>query len=231
MTPEQKERENALARARRANMTSEQREKHLEKNRERNLIANMTPEQIKRHRERGRVANMTPEQIQRRSERNRKRYANLTPEERECRNERHRHTERKRRARRTPEMRAQRKEQCRKWQHENWARMLLHSASLNSKKRKHPPPTITEEWILAQPLECPYTRMPLIPPCDSDKAGQRCPWKPSLDREDCTLGYTPENTKLTSWFWNCYRGELPANVAMAHLTKWQWALFQKVQNE
>lgn len=49
-------------------------------------------------------------------------------------------------------------------------------------------------------MVCPYLGIVLEPSVES-----KCLRQPSLDRIDNTKGYTPENTKLTSWAWNQMR--------------------------
>lgn len=99
---------------------------------------------------------------------------------------------------------------CADYKYANWAKKLLHSAVRSSKARGHAPPTVTEAWILAQSLVCPYLNVSLEP---SRRA--RSPWAPSLDRIDNSKGYTPDNVKLTSWVWNLMRGDLSVEEALA----------------
>lgn len=97
----------------------------------------------------------------------------------------------------------------------NWSQELILSARATSKRRGHSPPTINEQWVQDQfqsSSRCPYTGIEIIPANVSNQL--RCPWQPSLDRIDNSITYTPENTKLTSWFWNCYRNTLPIDVAL-----------------
>ncbi len=78
-----------------------------------------------------------------------------------------------------------------------WPMKLMCGARAASKQRGHSPPTITKAWIEEQFIKspvCPYTGVPLVPPNLDAWAGRRCPWAPSLDRIDCSEGYTPENT-------------------------------------
>lgn len=98
-----------------------------------------------------------------------------------------------------------------------WVYRLLSHARQASRDRGHPAPTIDSRWIRAQPLVCPYLGLKLIPPhLNSDKKeGKRHPNTPSLDRIDISKGYTPENTKLTSWFWNNARGDMSVEEALS----------------
>lgn len=98
----------------------------------------------------------------------------------------------------------------------NWEKQLLNQAKSCARRRGHPAPTITITWIkeqYAQSSKCPYTGIELIPPSDEGSM----PWQPSLDRIDNSLSYTPENTRLTSWFWNSFRNTLPIEIALRNL--------------
>lgn len=84
---------------------------------------------------------------------------------------------------------------------DEWAKKLFQAAK--GRARKSPelgPTTITESWILAQPMVCPYLGIPLE--LSEQIRGLR---QPSLDRIDNSKGYTPENTRLTSLAWNQMR--------------------------
>lgn len=151
----------------------------------------MTPEQIDRRNARQRVAYLSDERIERR--RQLCREYKLSPEQRE-----------------------RKKKKSRK----RWAKTLLSGATKNSRKRGHGEPEVTAEWIVdelrKQPF-CPYTGIRLIAPDEDKNGGRRSPWAPSLDRVDNAKGYTVENTRLTSWFWNCFRGQIPIDEAVANL--------------
>lgn len=97
-----------------------------------------------------------------------------------------------------------------------WAKCLVAKAAQNSLRRKHPRPTITAEWVEARFQEhpfCFYTGIALVP--KSLRAIPRAPWMPSLDRIDNSAGYTPDNTRLTCWGWNCFRGNLSVEEALS----------------
>lgn len=86
-----------------------------------------------------------------------------------------------------------------------WVYLLLMNARGHAKRRGHPVPTITVEWILErfqQTPFCPYLGLRLVPPTPKVPFN---PYQVSLDRLDNDVGYTPENTVLTSWFWNSFR--------------------------
>ncbi len=108
----------------------------------------------------------------------------------------------------------------RKSMKKSWAGYLLTAARSVSRARGHAPPTITRAWIEKryhdQPL-CPFTGIRLVSADQDDWFGLRCPWTPSLDRIDASIGYTPDNVNLTSLFWNMFRGLLPTDVALMHL--------------
>lgn len=92
----------------------------------------------------------------------------------------------------------------------NWARTLLQAAKTSSRTRGHEAPSITEEWILAQPMLCPYLGVPLVPQIRNKALTQ-----PSLDRIDGAKGYTPENTRLTSLAWNQMRNTASLEEALS----------------
>lgn len=87
----------------------------------------------------------------------------------------------------------------------NWFKYLLASSQRTSRTRKHNRPTITWEWIQSQFIEqqgmCYYTKQLLQP----NMLGTRSLLQPSLDRIDNTIGYVPENVRLTSLGWNQLR--------------------------
>lgn len=101
-------------------------------------------------------------------------------------------------------------ERCRTYHKNNWAKKLRHSAVRSSKAKGFTPPTITEEWILSQPLVCPYLGVAL----SLDGLGDKAPWSPSLDRINNSKGYTPDNVRVTSWVWNLMRGPLTLEEAL-----------------
>jgi hypothetical protein len=80
---------------------------------------------------------------------------------------------------------------------------LLSKARENSKKRNHPPPTVTREFLESlweeQQGRCFWTDVPMVFETGS-------PWKISLERLDNSKPYTPENVVLCSWFANVARG-------------------------
>jgi hypothetical protein len=102
-----------------------------------------------------------------------------------------------------------------------WARVLLQGAARSSRQRNQQPPTIDAAWIrermAAQSGLCYWTRQPLEP-----SALPFHPWKPSLDRIDTTLSYTPENTVLSCWFINRARHDRSASETAEILKRLQW---------
>lgn len=90
----------------------------------------------------------------------------------------------------------------------SWAKLLLKNAVFSSRIRGLTPPTITETWILSQPTTCPYLGLHLRP------SPLKSLWQPSLDRIDNAIGYTPENTQLTSLAWNYLRNDLSIDEAL-----------------
>lgn len=161
-----------------------------------------------REQDRQRIANMTPEQIERRNARQRVSYLS---------NER---VERRRQSCREYKLSPEQRERKAKKSRGRWAKILLSGATKNSHRRGHGEPEVTADWIVnelrRQPF-CPYTGIRLIAPDEDKNGGRRSPWAPSLDRVDNSKGYTIENTRLTSWFWNCFRGQIPIDEAAANL--------------
>lgn len=100
------------------------------------------------------------------------------------------------------------KERAWKTYQKQWAVHLLLAAKKHSRHRGQEKPAITADWILDRFIEqdgfCYYLRAPLVIP--EARRPQGLPWQPSLDRVDNSKGYTPENTRLVSWFWNRMRG-------------------------
>jgi ribosomal protein L44E len=101
----------------------------------------------------------------------------------------------------------------------NWALRLLDGARERSKERGHDKPTITTRWIrdqfVKQQGRCFYLGRQLKVPSKEERVLGGLPWQPSLDRIDNTVGYTEENTRLTSWFWNSARGTSSIDRALA----------------
>lgn len=112
----------------------------------------------------------------------------------------------------------------------NWEKQLLNQAKSCARRRGHPAPTITVAWIKEQYTKasrCPYTGLELIPPSDEGSK----PWQPSLDRIDNSLSYTPDNTRLTSWFWNCFRNSQSIEVAQENLRRAARAILETMNKE
>lgn len=90
-----------------------------------------------------------------------------------------------------------------------WAKKAISAATGRSKKKGLPSPTITEEWVLAQPFVWHYTGVALQ--LSEEFRALRFP---SLDRIDNAKGYTPENTRLTCLAWNQMRNMSPIEDAL-----------------
>lgn len=90
-----------------------------------------------------------------------------------------------------------------------WAVKAVTAAAGRCKKKGLDPPTITVEWVLAQPFVCHYTGIALQ--LTEEFRALRFP---SLDRIDNTKGYTPENTRLTCLAWNQMRNMSPLEDAL-----------------
>jgi len=102
---------------------------------------------------------------------------------------------------------------------QNWPQTLIRTTRKNSRRRGHSPATITSEWILEQFQlqngKCFYTSMLL----DSKLQGRRALTQPSLDRIDNAIGYTPENTRLTSLGWNQLRNDSSIEETLLFITR------------
>ena len=70
------------------------------------------------------------------------------------------------------------------------------------------PFTITTEWLLTKMLagRCEVTGLPLDLSAEAKGSGNRPPFGPSLDQILPNRGYTPENTQLVCWMYNCAKG-------------------------
>jgi hypothetical protein len=68
---------------------------------------------------------------------------------------------------------------------------------------------LTPEWIQER-LEagfCQATGLPIeLSSEEPFKGGHFRPWTPSLDRTDCTKGYTMDNVKVVCWMYNQAKG-------------------------
>lgn len=100
--------------------------------------------------------------------------------------------------------RSRRKQKLLGWQ----ARLIKHAADA-SVRRGHAQPTITVEWVKAQPLLCPYLGVHIVP-----SEEPYSPWQPSLDRIDNDKGYEPSNVKLTCLLWNLMRNRMSVEQAL-----------------
>jgi hypothetical protein len=80
------------------------------------------------------------------------------------------------------------------------ANVLLQAAKTRARKRDQAF-TITMDWVERKLLAgvCEATGVPL-----TLDAGT--PWSPSLDKIDPEKGYTPENTRIVTWFYNRAKG-------------------------
>ncbi len=86
-----------------------------------------------------------------------------------------------------------------------WSVALICQARHGKTSKKYGAPTVTvqdlEDLWVAQDGKCCWSGAPL-------NAHRRSIWKVSLDRIDCSAGYTKENVQLSSWFMNRARGNL-----------------------
>lgn len=51
-------------------------------------------------------------------------------------------------------------------------------------------------------------------------AGSKNPWYPSVDRLDCTKGYTRDNVRAVCWAFNQARGDWPDEVVKQWVKAW-----------
>lgn len=73
--------------------------------------------------------------------------------------------------------------------------------------------SLDRDWLLARlaPMVCEVTGVVL------NWENTAC--VPSLDRKDCTVGYTKENTRVTTWMYNRARGSFSDNEVMEYLVR------------
>ncbi len=97
-----------------------------------------------------------------------------------------------------------------KYKADNWEKILFLQAKSHCKIRSVDSPTIDEKWIKQrfekQGGKCYWLSITLAP---SQSANH--PLKPSLDRLDCSKGYTEENTVISSLFANMGRKNTPVH--------------------
>lgn len=94
------------------------------------------------------------------------------------------------------------------WKSKNWWKKLIHTAKATSKKYNLEF-DLTEEFILdlfnSQAGKCFYLKVNLEP----SKDGKRKLNAPSIDRIDCSKGYTKDNVVICSQFANLGRCDIP----------------------
>lgn len=86
----------------------------------------------------------------------------------------------------------------------------IYNSILKRSEKWGEPTDITEEYILNL-LEnqkcCSVTGLPFS--YDKSESYVKNPYSPSIDRIDCTKGYTCDNVRLVIWQFNLMKGELP----------------------
>jgi hypothetical protein len=91
---------------------------------------------------------------------------------------------------------------------------MLATARVNSKKRGHPPPTLTIDDVESalEPGACAVTGIAF-----AWGTGARGPLTPSLDRIDASRPYTPDNFRVVLWAVNagCWTWGAEAYLAIA----------------
>lgn len=102
---------------------------------------------------------------------------------------------------------------------EDWARSLVAGAQYRTREKGLEPVTIDHRWVRAsfqrQGGLCFYLQTPLDPPDSGTRTPQGNPWQPSLDRVSNDKGYTPDNTRITSWLWNRMRNTMSLAETLA----------------
>lgn len=93
--------------------------------------------------------------------------------------------------------------------------VLLRNAKSRAKNRGHKC-TIDKAWVERKlaPMKCEVTGVQL-----KWAPGNKHPLLPSLDRIDPNKGYTPENTRVTSWIFNRARGTFSDEEVLEYLVK------------
>lgn len=92
---------------------------------------------------------------------------------------------------------------------------ILRNAKSRAKNRGHKC-TIDKEWVEKRlaPMQCEVTGVKL-----EWSPGSKHPLLPSLDRIDPNKGYTPENTRVTSWIFNRARGTFSDQEVLDYIVK------------
>ncbi len=67
--------------------------------------------------------------------------------------------------------------------------------------------SLTDSWLAFQPKFCPYLGLDFV--LEPPGTGRLHYLAPTFDRVDPTGGYTPENTRLISWWANRAKGDMP----------------------
>lgn len=74
--------------------------------------------------------------------------------------------------------------------------------------------TVTVDWVVERIKQgCELTGLPFELSHES-RIKQRSPYAPSIDRIDCTQGYTKENCRLVVWAMNALLGSWGEDVAL-----------------
>lgn len=117
----------------------------------------------------------------------------------------------KRRAK--PEGRAESNAASLRWIARNRTQVLLTQAKARARKSDKPfSLTLRQLETLLEPMVCSMTGIALV--WDYEGEGKN-PWSPSLDRIDCSLGYTVDNLRLVCWAYNVARSNWADEIVLA----------------
>lgn len=105
-------------------------------------------------------------------------------------------------------------ERSRRWEADNAAKNLLNKCRSNAKSRALDfELTVKHIEDMLAPMTCSVTGLPLAwGHAGNSKAN---PWRPSIDRIDCAIGYRPGNIRIVCWAFNQMRGDFPDEVVFA----------------
>lgn len=117
------------------------------------------------------------------------------------------------RTRATPEGKASSNAVASRWIAKNRVKVLLLAAKNRASKANKPfDLTIEQLEVLLKPMICSMTGLALVWGYEGEGKN---PWSPSLDRIDCSLGYTIGNLRLVCWAYNLARSNWPDEVVIA----------------
>ena len=93
----------------------------------------------------------------------------------------------------------------------NWAETILTSCKGSAKRRgQNCQLTLEDVQEMFATMTCSVTGVPLL--LEYTGEGSKNPWYPSVDRLDCSKGYTRDNVRAVCWAFNQARGDWPDSV-------------------